>query len=101
MTTPKIGVKQKSNRYAKTAAKQSTKMNVKHQKLCVNCGPPNDEHSSFDKDCPKRTKENIITRMKIDRGISYGMARNIFDQKIDNAKQSYAEAAGKIAENLA
>jgi cell shape-determining protein MreC len=29
------------------------------------------------------------------------LARKIFDQKIDHAKQSYAEAAGKFAENLA
>jgi hypothetical protein len=70
-------------------------------KKCVNCKPPNDKHGSFDKDCQTRIKENIIIRMKIDRGISYGMARKIFDQKIDHEKQSYAEAAGNFAEKLA
>jgi hypothetical protein len=35
-----------------------------------NCKPPNDKHGSFDKDC------------LIDRGISYGMGRKIFEEKI-------------------
>jgi hypothetical protein len=70
-------------------------------KRCVNCKPPRNAHSSFDKNCETRVFENIIIRIKVDEGISYGMARKIFDSKIQNAKQSYAEMATEYAENFA
>jgi hypothetical protein len=47
------------------------------------------------------TKENIITRMKIDRGISYGVVRKIFEEKIQASKKTYAEIAGKFIDDLA
>jgi hypothetical protein len=37
----------------------------------------------------------------VDEGISYDMARKIFDSKIQNAKQSYAKMATEYAENFA
>jgi hypothetical protein len=75
--------------------------NATSKNSAISCAPPNDGHSSFDKDCPTRTKENIITRMKIDRGISYGMARKIFEEKIQASKKTYAEIAGKFIDDLA
>jgi hypothetical protein len=74
--------KTKEQPICKDCSKTKHENKCQAPKKCVNCAPPNDGHSSFDKDCPTRTKENIITRMKIDRGISYGMARKIFEEKI-------------------
>jgi hypothetical protein len=42
----------------------------------------------------------IIRRMKIDRGISYGMARKIFKEKMQALKKTYAEIAGKFIDDL-
>jgi hypothetical protein len=39
--------------------------------------------------------------MKIDRDISYGMARKIFEEKIQASKKTYAEIAGKYIDDLA
>jgi hypothetical protein len=70
-------------------------------KRCVNCKPPRNAHSSFDKNCKTRVVKNIIIRIKVDECISYGIARKIFDSKIQNAKQSCAEMATKCGENFA
>jgi hypothetical protein len=70
-------------------------------KCCVNCKPSRNAHSSFDKNCETRFVENVIIRIKVDESISYGLARKIFDDKIQNAKQSYAEMATEYAENFA
>jgi hypothetical protein len=71
------------------------------QKKCVNCKPPNDEHGSFDRNCQTRAIEMTITRMKIDRGISYGMARKMFDERVNNQKATYADMAAKQADDMA
>jgi hypothetical protein len=39
--------------------------------------------------------------MKIDRGISYGMARKIFEEKIQASKKTFAEIAGRFIDDLA
>jgi hypothetical protein len=40
--------------------------------------------------------------MKIDRGIFYGMARKIFEEKIQASKKTYAEIVGnKFIDDLA
>jgi hypothetical protein len=39
--------------------------------------------------------------MKIDRGISYKMARKIFEEKIQASKKTHAEIAGKFIDDLA
>jgi hypothetical protein len=39
--------------------------------------------------------------MKIDRGISYGMAQKIIEEKIQASKKLYAEIAGKFIDDLA
>jgi hypothetical protein len=71
------------------------------QKKCVNCKPPNDEHGSFDRNCQTRAIEMTITRMKIDRGISYGMARKMFDERVNNQKATYADMAAKQSDDMA
>jgi hypothetical protein len=47
-----------------------------------------------------RIKENIITRMKIDRGISYGMARKIFEEKIQASYKFTDDLAKDEADEL-
>jgi hypothetical protein len=69
-------------------------------KRCVNCKPPSNAHSSFDKNCETRVVENIIIR-KRDQSISYGMAVKIFKEKIQVSKKTYAEIAGKFIDDLA
>jgi hypothetical protein len=41
-----------------------------------------------------------ITKMKIDRGISYGMARKMFDERVNNQKATYADMAAKQADDM-
>jgi hypothetical protein len=71
------------------------------KKKCVNCKPPKDEHGSFDQNCQTRAIEMTITRMKIDRGISYGKARKIFDERVNNQKATYADMVAKKADDMA
>jgi predicted transcriptional regulator len=39
--------------------------------------------------------------MKIDRGISYGKARKMFDERVNNQKTTYAKMAAKQADDMA
>jgi Mg2+ and Co2+ transporter CorA len=39
--------------------------------------------------------------MKIDRAISYGLPRKIFEEKIQASKKTYAKIAGKFIDDLA
>jgi hypothetical protein len=52
------------------------------------------DQSSFDKNGQTRATETIFTRMKIDRGISYGMDRKIFEDKFH--QQWVCRDGGKI-----
>jgi hypothetical protein len=70
-------------------------------KKCVNCSPPNDGHGSFDRNCQTRQKEMAITRIKIDGGISYGMARKRFEDRMMTQKNTYAHAAAALADEMA
>jgi hypothetical protein len=66
-------------------------------KKCVNCKPPNDKHGSFDKDCPTKTKENIITRIEAS---PMGWPEKSTKKKYKPQK-TYAEIAGKFIDDLA
>jgi hypothetical protein len=66
-------------------------------KRCRNC---NAAHSSFDRQCPVRVKEDAITRMKVEERISYGMARNKFMNEVKKTI-SYADTIRMAIENEA
>jgi hypothetical protein len=42
-----------------------------------------------------------ITKINIGRGISYGMARKMFDERVNNQKATYADMAAKQADDMA
>jgi hypothetical protein len=64
-------------------------------KKCVNCNPPDDNHSSYDRNCQKRVTEMAIIRIKTDLGISYGLARKKLEEQFDRQKESYARITGR------
>lgn len=52
---------------------------------CINC---NSEHAATSRDCPIWIKENLITRIRVDQGISHKEAKAIYQAQ--NNKPSYA-----------
>ncbi len=65
--------------------------------FCRNCPIGKNDHSSYDIDCPEYKKEIVITRMKVDRNISFGQARAEYEKQFENFEHSYAE---KLMEGL-
>jgi hypothetical protein len=60
---------------------------AKDETYCRNC--EQEGHGSFDKECPKYLQELAIVRVKVDRNISYGQARALFNREIERTKESY------------
>jgi hypothetical protein len=60
-------------------------------KKCVNCNPPDDKYGRYDKDCQVRVVEMAVIRIKMDLGISYGLARKEFEEQFDREKETYAQ----------
>jgi hypothetical protein len=97
MDTLKIGVKATMARSAKKDCAEPKHGGIYEKpKRCVKCKLPKNGHSSFVKNCETRVVENIIIRIKVDQGIFYGVARKIFEEKIQASKKTYAEIAGKM-----
>lgn len=69
------------------------------EKRCRNCpNGGNPPHGSLANDCPIRKMEIEIAHLKIDNGVSYGMAKKMYLDKVKNNPSSYAEMAKSMAE---
>jgi hypothetical protein len=64
-------------------------------KKCVNCNPPDDNHGSYDKFFLVRVAEMAVKRIKMDLGISYGLARKKFEAQFERKKETYAQVTGR------
>ena len=59
--------------------------------LCVNCGPNQAPHASFDRSCPAFQKEKEIVALKATNNISFREAREIYERT--HPRVTYAEKA--------
>jgi hypothetical protein len=63
--------------------------------------PPDDNHGSFDRDCQGRVTEMAVIGIKTELGISYGLARKIFEEQFDRKKETYyAQVTGRNEDQM-
>jgi hypothetical protein len=69
--------------------------------LCVNCKSPGNDHDSFDRNCPATNREVAITRMRVDEDISWAVARQRFEARVNQCQKTYASKVQEAIEREA
>jgi hypothetical protein len=62
--------------------------------------PPDDNHGSFDRDCQGRVAKMRVIGIKTELGMSYGLAKKIFEERFDRKKETYAQVTGRNEDQM-